>query len=172
MVEDIQKADEDQLSEMRTWFFKENIRIMQEKQQLEESRASFEREKSQFFHEMRQQKMLEEIAQKHLEKEKELFDKKFEILQKELRELAMEKQKLEREKAVFKELKSRQRTQQQTTTSATPKLFFKGVNNAPALKKRYRDLIKIFHPDNMDGDTDALQNINKEYDSLKKVYCI
>ena len=40
-------------------------------------------------------------------KEQELFEKKLEVLQRELRQLAYDRQKLEREKAIFKELKGR-----------------------------------------------------------------
>ena len=56
------------------------------------------------------------------------------------------------------------------TKLLTPKLFFKGVDNELALKKRYRDLTKIFHPDNLNGDTDTLKHINKEYNALKQIY--
>lgn len=47
-------------------------------------------------------------------------------------------------------------------------LFFSGVKNTRALKKRYKDLIKIFHPDNGAGDTEVLQRINEEYETLKE----
>ncbi len=30
------------------------------------------------------------------------------------------------------------------------------------------DLIKIFHPDNAEGDTDVIQKINEEYEVLRK----
>lgn len=168
---DIEKADGKQLSEMKAWFFKENVRIMQERHKLEEERQAFEREKRKSLQEIKKQQSVEDIAKRQLEKDKELFEKKVEVLQDELRRLAYDRQQLEREKAVLKELKKRQ-SAQQTTYTATPKLFFKGVNNESSLKKRYRDLLKIFHPDNMNGDTDALQNINKEYDNLKKVYSL
>ena len=45
--------------------------------------------------------------------------------------------------------------------------FFAGVTSELALKKRYKDLIKIYHPDNVSGDTDTVQEINREYDALK-----
>ena len=48
--------------------------------------------------------------------------------------------------------------------------FFKGVRNPLALKKRYKDLIKIFHPDNLAGDKDIIQQINSEYETLKGEY--
>lgn len=44
--------------------------------------------------------------------------------------------------------------------------FFKGVATIDELKKRYRDLLKIYHPDNQAGDTSVSQEIQKEYDSL------
>ena len=42
-------------------------------------------------------------------------------------------------------------------------LLFRGANNPLALRKRYRDLIKIFHPDNLFGDGELAGQINKEY---------
>ena len=44
------------------------------------------------------------------------------------------------------------------------------MRNELALKKRYKDLIKIYHPDNLDGDTGTIQEINREYERLKKVF--
>ena len=32
----------------------------------------------------------------------------------------------------------------------------------------YRDLLKIYHPDNIGGDTYTIQEINREYDCLKQ----
>ena len=49
-------------------------------------------------------------------------------------------------------------------------LFFCGVGSKQSLKKRYKDLIKIYHPDNLDGDNDTIQEINREYDHLSKVF--
>ncbi|MBQ4416218.1 MAG: hypothetical protein II868_00865, partial [Butyrivibrio sp.] len=54
--------------------------------------------------------------------------------------------------------------------SADAELFFAGVNSQLAIKKRYKDLIKIFHPDNMCGDARALQTINQEYEYLCRQY--
>ena len=170
---DIQNADEKELSEMKTWFFKENVRLMQARQELEEERRAFEREKKDSLRELKKQKAVAELASQRLKKDQELFDKKVEVLQRELRLLAYEKQKLEQEKAVLKELKAKQqKAQTPPPVPMNARFFFKGVDSELALKKRYRDLTKIFHPDNLNGDTDTLKNINREYDSLKKVYCI
>ena len=46
----IENADEQQLLEMKNWFFKENIRIQQEKDMIFEERRRFEQEKAKFEH--------------------------------------------------------------------------------------------------------------------------
>ncbi len=48
--------------------------------------------------------------------------------------------------------------------------YFRGVNSALGLKKRYKDLIKIFHPDNVCGDGQTIVEINKEYEKLKSMF--
>ena len=49
-------------------------------------------------------------------------------------------------------------------------MFFSGVGSEKSLKKRYKDLIKIYHPDNLDGDKDTIQEINSQYHKLCAVY--
>jgi len=44
--------------------------------------------------------------------------------------------------------------------------WFAGINSADELKKRYRDLMKIYHPDNQAGGTNAVQQIQQEYEQL------
>lgn len=44
--------------------------------------------------------------------------------------------------------------------------WFVGINSVDELKKRYRDLMKIYHPDNQAGDTNAVQQIQQEYEQL------
>lgn len=169
----IENADEKELSEMKAWFFKENVRIMQAKQELEEERKAFEKEKRNSLLEIKKQKAVEELASQRLQREQELFEKKVEVLQRELRLLAYEKQKLEQEKAVLRELQAKaKKVQTPPPVAMSARFFFKGVDSELSLKKRYRDLTKIFHPDNLNGDTDTLKNINREYDALKKLYCI
>ncbi len=47
-------------------------------------------------------------------------------------------------------------------------VFFRGVRDPVALKKRYRDLSKIYHPDNHSGDREVFRSITKEYEKLKE----
>ena len=46
--------------------------------------------------------------------------------------------------------------------------FFAGCNSRESIDKKYRSLVKLYHPDNMDGDTAALQEINAQYAEAKK----
>ena len=47
--------------------------------------------------------------------------------------------------------------------------YFKDVNTLEELRRQYRDLLKKFHPDNANGNTEATQEINAEYDRLFKL---
>jgi hypothetical protein len=48
--------------------------------------------------------------------------------------------------------------------------WFRGISDAEGLEKRHRELVKIYHPDNQNGDTSAIAEINCEYQQLKKKY--
>lgn len=147
-VTDVFAADEQQLAGMKAWFFKENIRINEEK-------AAIEHEKE------------------RMAKENELFEKKLEILKKELYRLAVEKKAVEQERIRLENMKKQSYSEKQGSAYSTrgqSTMFFRGVGSELALKKRYKDLLKIYHPDNLCGDTDTVQRINQEFASLKKKY--
>ena len=44
--------------------------------------------------------------------------------------------------------------------------WFKDVTDIETLRKRYRELLKKYHPDNENGSTEITQQINQEYDRL------
>ena len=46
--------------------------------------------------------------------------------------------------------------------------YFKNVNTLETLRRQYRDLLKVNHPDN-GGDVAKMQEINAEYDRLFKL---
>ena len=66
---------------------------------------------------------------------------------------------------MFEEYKEPARVEDRVVSG---ELFFIGVSSSDSAKKRYKDLIKIYHPDNLEGDTGTIQEINKEYDELIK----
>lgn len=45
--------------------------------------------------------------------------------------------------------------------------FFAGCNSRESVEKKYHSLAKLYHPDNIDGDTKALQEINRQYEIAK-----
>lgn len=140
--------------------------LEEERRALEEQRRILERDQEAFIRRV-------EIEDRRLEQQQKLFDMKFKILEEELVKLATEKQHIERQKEFYSRVKDfeyQSRAQSQTESKVVKgELFFTGVGNKQSLKKRYKDLIKIYHPDNLDGDNSTVQEINREYDQLSKV---
>ncbi len=56
------------------------------------------------------------------------------------------------------------------TPPSYPIVFFKGVEKEEDLRKRYRELLKIYHPDNQSGDQELTQSIQKEYEYLQSYF--
>ena len=48
--------------------------------------------------------------------------------------------------------------------------LFSGVSSYLALRKRYKELIRIFHPDNLDGDNNMALLIKEEYEKLREKF--
>ena len=46
--------------------------------------------------------------------------------------------------------------------------WFKNVITVEELRKEYRRLLKLYHPDNENGSVEVTQEINAEYDRLKE----
>lgn len=46
--------------------------------------------------------------------------------------------------------------------------FFEGVKDVQELRKKYKELLKQYHPDN-GGSVEIMQEINAEYDKLFKM---
>lgn len=108
---------------------------------------------------------------------KSLLNMKLDILKEEYRKLADEKEQFKREKQYHaweeqkrEQKKERKAYESESTLTMKPEIFFRGVGNELMLKKRYKDLIKIYHPDNVAGDTRTVQEINKEYEKMKQLF--
>ncbi len=128
---------------------------------LAEERLKLEREKKEF-------RLRQEAEKKRLAEESYLFEMKWRILESELKKLAREKQVWESEKERLSHRGAAYRRASVSEEGA--EVFFSGVEDELSLKKRYKELIKIYHPDNLGGDTMTLQKINKIYDILRKQY--
>lgn len=178
-------GDEEELNEWENWFFKENIRLAALFSELEEKREQFEAEKKQFEAEQKQSEAEQkqsaeenariahsmEIDRKRLEQENLFFDQKMKILQSGFEQLDADRRRFEKEKDKFDaKREAYDETQVFYQRSEVTEMLFRGVNSFLALKKRYKDLIKMFHPDNVAGDHEMVQLVNREYEELKKAY--
>lgn len=53
-------------------------------------------------------------------------------------------------------------------TESDKSAYFNGCKNLDELKKRYKSLSKIFHPDTETGDTESMQRLNDEFEQVKQ----
>ena len=136
--------------------------LIEERKELEEQRRNLDLEKKEFFRKV-------EIEDRRLEQQKSLFEMKFQILEAELVKLAAEKEEIEKKKAFYDRVEEFHARSYALPDQQVGELFFRGVASQQSLKKRYKDLIKIYHPDNVDGDNSLVIEINKEYDHLSQV---
>ena len=113
------------------------------------------------------------MERKRLKQDELFFDKKMEILKNGFIQLDEERRGFEREKISFEARRSMHESyHRQEKNQDIAELLFQGVKSQLALKKMYRDLIKIFNPDNIAGDHDMVLTINAVYEKLKRDYDI
>lgn len=160
--------DVEKLNDLKRWLFEENIRLELKTKELNELHEKFLKERVQFVEEMKAINLRNVNERKRLKEEEYFFDKKMEILKNGFADLDADRRRLAKERLAFeteKNVKTTMRHEEAYTDLAGS--LFAGVNNPLALKKRYRDLLKIFHPDNLCGDNDMVAIITKEYERLK-----
>ncbi|MBD5465149.1 MAG: hypothetical protein HDR22_04940 [Lachnospiraceae bacterium] len=138
-------------------------------------------EKEEFQKEMKNWTEHIRYEKERLKQERSFFDTKFKILEAEFQRLAREQESFKREKEEFERQKAYSRSYSHKEYREFAEdgqiagdfykeqaFFFKGVTNPLGLKKRYKDLIKIFHPDNLFGDTETITKINLEYEKMRE----
>lgn len=151
--------------EQKKWLFKEHMRLQELDKTLEDERNLIDIQK----HMLARQQNKNMILKQQLENQKSLYDQKWQMLEKQNRQLTIDKERFEREKLVYKDRVYRE-ARKNAANSDGVKIFFKGVHDQDTLKKRYKSLAKIYHPDNMSGDKDILLAINTEYERLLRFY--
>ena len=142
--------------ELKHFLFLESVRLSEERQEIADERRKLELDK------------------KKLERDRELFDKQWKIVERELRQIgndraniAKDKAYIEKEKLNLRRLQQQVRQNTANVTVCTTATFFGGVTGTANLRKRYKEFLKIYHPDN-GGDSATLLAINKEYEKVKK----
>ncbi len=164
----ILNGDQDELSQLRLWLFKESVRLENQESSLEDRYAKLEAEELAFKERIDAAERKLENAAKKLNNDKALFDQRLRILNNGFDQLNSDKKKLESE---FIRLEREKLYQRENEYDAMD-LLFRGVDNPLTLKKRYKDLMKMFHPDNVSGDQEMVQLINQEYAELCRQFNI
>ncbi len=165
-MDKIIKSDNmDELKKIKVWLFQEILRLENAKAELQESQDRFIKERVQFRDEMDKLNRRTVTERKRLKEENLFFEKKLAILQDGFRQLEADRRKFEKDKRLYGRQQSERRFEHsvegidETLVSA----LFRNTNNVLALRKRYKDLVKIYHPDNLFGDEEMMQAINREY---------
>ena len=145
-----------------------NIRMEEEREirRLRSLYIRFLEEKQQFLEEMKELNKKIYEGRKRLKEVERFFVKKMVILKGGFAQLEAARKAIERDKIRLEA--EREAMSRRIGCEDSIRLFFKGVSNPLTLKKRYRDLTKIFHPDNVCGDTEMLQSITKAYHELQE----
>ncbi len=157
----IQTESADELKKVKLWLFQENIRLENERKELEQAQDKFLKERVQFRDEMDSLNRRTVMERKRLKEENLFFDKKMAILQAGFQQLEADRKSFESEKKRF--FKEQEENFYIKEDNDIAEALFRSVSNPLALRKRYRDLVKIFHPDNLFGDEELVQLINKEF---------
>lgn len=169
----ISAQSQSELKEAKLWLFRENMRLEKERRELEQVKERFIKERVQFCNEMKILNRRTVLERKRLKEENLFFDKKMDILKAGFAQLEADRKQLAQDRKIFLEEKNRSG---QNSSGRPPKIsseeivqvLFRSVNNSLALRKRYRDLVKIYHPDNLSGDEELVQLINKEFFRRKR----
>ena len=163
----------DELKKAKLWLFQENIRIQNEKNAIDEMQDKFIQEKAKYRKDIDALNHRLLVEQKRLKDESLLFEKKMDILREGFRKLEEDRKKFDRDKKLYE-------TNRSYDTYSSSKRYinleefvgvlFRNTNSLLSLRKRYKDLMKIFHPDNNSGDAELVQLINKEFARRKEEY--
>lgn len=173
------EAPED-IKKMKTWMFEEQVRIQAKQDELQEFNRELQDLKRKLERERNALELREKTIKKRYEDNEIFIAKKQKIIENAYQQLALDRKALECERLNFEHERSKYRRQkmsgpkpmhQQYEAGAYDGTsFFRGVDSDLALRKRYKELLKIFHPDNECGDTKTLLLIQTEYESLKSRY--
>ena len=172
---DGEEATIEDVKEIKSWMFQEQVRIQARRDELME----FNHELVQMRHELERERedlnAREKALKKRYENNEALIAKELKIIEDAYRQLELDKKALECERLNLEHEKSKYRKQKMSNSNRSNAAydgtsFFRGVDSELTLRKRYKELLKIFHPDNKCGDAKTLIKIQTEYDSLRSQY--
>ena len=145
--------EDDPVDELKHWLFLENVRLNQQKQQLEDEYEALQKLKDEFEREKKRSAREQEFQEKKIAREKDLFEKQWAVVERELVRMAKDRDRLAKEKAYIQREKDELKKMRQASQGEAA--------------IRSGDLMKVYHPDNENGDETTVLYINKEYEKLK-----
>ena len=171
MFEKLEAVDEEwQLKEIKLWLFKESVRLRDEKFELEMQKRDFLNERENAREENRRYEEHLKVRSVQIRREEELIDQKHDIIKKGFDELDRDRKALNAREANIRDREAALEQREAYTPESTEvnDVLFRGADNILLLKKRYKDLMKMFHPDCLGGDTEMVKSLNRTYDRLIK----
>lgn len=95
------------------------------------------------------------------------FEYNEQVYRQEMERLAEERERLLRDKNRLEREMEQQRRQTRNQGGGGNDLFA-GCTDEVSVKKRYRELLKIYHPDNQNGDTSMVEEVNRQYERRRR----
>lgn len=170
-IQKLVDGSQEDLNELKAFLFKENIRLETERRELIELQNKIFEDRQRLQKESDEVNNRIVVERKRLKEEQLFFDKKMEILTNGFASLEADRKAFNNARKQFEYEKSLFSTPAHNKYADDFAVnLFHGVNSLLSLKKRYKDLLKIFHPDNMGGDHELVLSINQVYEELKKNY--
>ena len=166
MFERLEAAGDAELGELKLWLFKESIRISDEEHDLEMQRRDFLNERENTREENRRYEEHLATKTRQLRREEELIDQKHQVIKRGFEELDRDRQALNAREAAIRDREARLEERVAGFEGEAGDVLFRGADNILLVKKRYKDLMKMFHPDCLGGDTEMVKSLNRTYDRL------
>ena len=171
MFEKLEAVDEEcQLKEIKLWLFKESVRLRDEKFDLEMQRKDFLNERENAREDNRRYEARLETRSEQIRREEELIEQKHAVIKRGFEELDRDRQAINAREQSLREREAQLEERIAGSLSLESKevndVLFRGADNILLIKKRYKDLLKMFHPDCLGGDTEMVKSLNRTYDRL------
>ncbi|MCR5473680.1 MAG: hypothetical protein K6F28_00600 [Lachnospiraceae bacterium] len=169
MFAKLEASDDIQLRDIKLWLFKESVRLRDERFDLEMQRRDFLNERENAREENRRYEEHLALRTRQLRNEEELIEKKHDIIKRGFEELDRDRQALVAREEMIREQEKRLAENESVRSGQIAEandILFAGADNILLLKKRYKDLMKMFHPDCLGGDTEMVKALNRTYDRL------
>jgi len=169
----------EEIKKMKLWMFQEQVRIQTRRDELNELSRELQDLKRTLECEKNALNFKEKNMKKRFADNEILIEKKKKIIEDAYQQLTLDRKALECERLNFEYERNRYKKQKATSSRTSYQYdsgnydntsFFRGVNSDAELKKRYKELLKIFHPDNQCGDTKTFLRIQTEYEGLRRQY--